>query len=215
MLSAIDRKNSIMIQRIVLFCLIITIVSLKVKTSEVFCPNPDDFSPCLCDETTLVIDCSEATHQNEISRAFSNSAFGSIHFHDFNILFNDNITELTQELFHGITFRTVNITRTQVQLVETSFFSGQYSSLLHLELTHNQINDFPFACLSNFKHLSELNLNYNAIPELPPLPDNSLMTFYIAFNELVEVGPNLFYHSPRLLNVVLLGNHIKFVDSSK
>lgn len=84
-----------------------------------------------------------------------------------------------------------------VTTVESGFFNCSRNTLKRIDITHNDVENFPFADLAAFPKLEYLNLKYNSLKRIPDYAfGNSVNTkmrkIVLSFNKITHVGSNAF-----------------------
>ena len=201
--------------------LFICLLYVNLSVSSIFCPNPEDISPCTCehdyDNVKTNINCSNATQESEIVAAFQ-ASFPVKELDTFYIQNNQHLTELTQSTFNDITFYYFYLNNNQLESINGDFFDGMEHTLRSVNLENNSITSsgFPFYILPNMFSLQYLHLDFNAISILPaPIEVNVLLTVNLNSNSIISLSEGTFSLSSSMQLLHLESNRITNIDPGK
>ncbi|KAI1280881.1 Carboxypeptidase N subunit 2 [Halotydeus destructor] len=134
------------------------------------------------------------------------------------------IEELVHDVFCGLSFKQVQIVRTQLRLIHIDAFASTYNFTTQLTLSRNLLtNEVPsedyniFRVVNKFTNLVHLDLGYNKIQFLPDHafgPLKKLQVIVLKSNHITQLGqgPFLQLHSLRYVN--LNENKIRYLPET-
>ncbi|KAK3852686.1 hypothetical protein Pcinc_040733 [Petrolisthes cinctipes] len=116
---------------------------------------------------------------------------------------NTNLMAIKQDTLGNVSFERVRILGTKLVSVEAYAFSNSYQTLIHLDLTNNNIQNFPFASLPRYVSLQTFIIEGNAVASLHHIISTSLQVLSASFNPLSTLEVSTLTGSPALTEVYL------------
>ena len=163
--------------------LLMGVTAVLATPRPAFCPQATPIYPCIC-STELIegrlhvnLDCSEVTSNYVLESVFQEGNFLYTKFSKLTInppVRHPALTALNPTVFGDVSFEHILINHTYIRTINEEAFAPSHDTLLHLILSNNMINAFPFETLSVFAHLRFLNLANNKLLYLPNIESNSL-----------------------------------------
>ncbi|CAL4237694.1 unnamed protein product [Meganyctiphanes norvegica] len=130
------------------------------------CPNAEDIAPCVCtydsEDTTMSLNCSAVESEDQLRQIFK-SYFPFKNYRSFYIKNNNNIKVLESGVFNGISFERIDITYSNLEVIELHALDCCYETASEINVEVNRITSFPFHELSIFSKLSNFNIGYNSV----------------------------------------------------
>lgn len=225
-----------------LLLVVMVVTSTWSKASEDFeklpkawpCPeeNPPEACICIIDDidTTLSLDCSAATSNDALAQYFQKDFPIEI----FKELFIRPTTPaIALDTLHSTTFgvlqfTNVEISNTNIRVIEDEAFAYSHSLMQKLFLQDNQLETFPYETLKLYTELGELDLSNNQLALLPDLESSTISILRLNGNTGLTIGQTTFagclaleelYLSQMGLTAVIDNflvqmNNIRFIDLS-
>ncbi|CAL4109546.1 unnamed protein product [Meganyctiphanes norvegica] len=141
------------------------------------CPNAEDIAPCVCtyvsEDNVMDLDCSAVESEDQLKQIFK-SYFPFKNFNSFYIQNNTNIKLLEAGVFNGISFERIDITYTNLEVIELQALDSCYETAWYIYVYNNRITSFPFHELSNFTKLSYIGIICNPLSMIPADAFNGL-----------------------------------------
>lgn len=177
------------------------------------CPNDYDIFPCTCKNYKNVMDlnCSLAESEDQLDQIFG-SIFPFKVFRSFIMNSNGNIKILKSGLFRELSFTEFMITHSALETVEEDALSGSYDTAVHIHMNANNLTQFPFEKLPLFGSLVHLNLGHNKLLEFPVLSSASLRYLSLGGNLITAVLPDAFTNLVEIEKIEMNGNQMVSVD---
>ncbi|KAF2353217.1 Leucine-rich repeat domain L domain-like, partial [Trinorchestia longiramus] len=193
-----------------------------IHTKEYPCPIDEDILPCICTYndalTDYYLDCSEAKTVDELTNAF-NAPFPFTQFVSLTIdqstCDDCSLTSLPAgAIGNEVSFRTVTITGTQIETIEEEVFAASHDVLVNFHLYRNQIKEFPFESLGDYKVLATLYLQGNQFDATTPIPaitSETLKTIDLNANPELIIPPDFVLGAPAIQRVQMRNSKISEV----
>ncbi|CAG0885901.1 unnamed protein product [Darwinula stevensoni] len=178
---------------------------------EIQCPNPSEIEPCVCEINSdfgydiLLLDCSAVTSTEELQVAFQ--ADFPTPVVDELLVRNATLDFLPAGVFGSKELKKAIISESRLRSVDGNAFAGSEGSLTWLDLSENQLQEFPFEeILSGLTQLSHLTLWRNSLSSIPSLSSQSLLWLNLAFNQIPSTEAPLFSGLENLETLYIGGN---------
>ncbi|CAL4088669.1 unnamed protein product, partial [Meganyctiphanes norvegica] len=167
------------------------------------CPNAEDIAPCICSANVSgagdfrqEMKCANISDSEELTRIFQSTMpvtnFTSLYIHD------SDISGLHNGVFGDVTFEEVDIECHSLNAVEEDVFINMWPTLIHLNIYHGILEDFPYKTLVNSKSLTSLNVYSNNIGVILPISNSNLEWISISYNPITELPKGTFQELPHL-----------------
>lgn len=188
-----------------------SVVDSELATDDPYwpCPNPVEISPCVCTadaDFQLDMDCSAVTSDEELTQSFQAEMSFDL-YRTLTISPTDTsfLNTFTAETFGNRYFENVKITNTKLQVIDDGTFALSEDHLISMDLSYNQIRNYPFESLEEYGFLESLNLQGNQMTfeENLKIASNSLKSLDMSHNGDLYIGDALFLSCPNLVFVDL------------
>ncbi|CAL4108248.1 unnamed protein product [Meganyctiphanes norvegica] len=176
------------------------------------CPDAEDIAPCVCTYDTVSnamdLNCSAVENEEQLKQIFK-ADFPFKNFRKFHIEHNNNLKVLEAGVFNGISFEEIQISFTDLEVVELQALDSCYETTTELYLYYNKITSFPFDELSQFSKLRDFDISNNLLSVIPADAFHGLTAL-----EYLDIGANnadivgTFQDLPNLLRIYLDSNNI-------
>lgn len=175
-----------------------------VNENALLCPKAHDLAPCVCEILPKTINCSATGNFTLIKEIFNTIQFPDTRF--FKFLMHgmghglETETVLLDNTFGPVTFEQISIENTNLQEVKTDAFAGSenYLDVISMKYNHN-LQTFPFQHLHRFSKLTQLELSYGNLQQVPSLPHVSELEYlYLNHNQIQKIGFMAFAELPKL-----------------
>ncbi|CAL4122259.1 unnamed protein product, partial [Meganyctiphanes norvegica] len=177
---------------------------------EPTCPDAEDIAPCVCtyvsEDNAMDLDCSAVESEDQLKQIFK-SYFPFKNFVLFIMHGNNSITVLEAGVFNGISFESIIIYNTNLEVIELQALDSCYETAWEIDVSNNMITSFPFDELSQFSKLSHFRIKKNSLSMIPADAFNGLTALellYLDGNHANIVGT--FKHLPSLSWIGLSSN---------
>uniref|UniRef100_A0A6A7FW69 Oplophorus-luciferin 2-monooxygenase non-catalytic subunit-like n=1 Tax=Hirondellea gigas TaxID=1518452 RepID=A0A6A7FW69_9CRUS len=204
------------------------------------CPDKEAIYPCTCSSDVaynLNMDCSLVKGDQQLRDIFS-FEFPFDDISTFYISDNKNISVLSANLFGEKSFIFINIVGTSLDEIDANVFADSHETLASLNLEHDELTEFAFDVISQYKILVSLKLNDNKLGTLPSIQSNTLRSLIMNSNpglklvdgeltfeglpnletiklintDLTSIVPNLFSKLNYIRNIYLSSNNIHTIE---
>nr|XP_045601375.1 oplophorus-luciferin 2-monooxygenase non-catalytic subunit-like [Procambarus clarkii] len=179
------------------------------------CPNDDDIDPCTCtyDGTTfsLNLTCDGLTGEDQLDQIFS-SAFPVKAF-TMLTLTNSNISTLTENVFHTISFEVIMLINNQLETVDSKALSSSYSTLQSFFLTQIGGETLSLTINDDLQQFKILTTIYISGPydNVPTLTSATLTTAILNVHELTDLPPETFTAATALETIIMEDTKIETI----
>lgn len=162
------------------------------------CPVDTDLLPCVCStdvDLNLYLDCSDVTSNTQLQEVFARTIFP---FSDFKRLTinpvepQNQLTAILGGTFGLVTFENVVISHTLIDTIEEEAFAYSHPTLGSLDVSDNNLVDFPFETLYLFQVLRELRMANNRLGTLPDIESETLVQLDLSGNLGLTLTPLTF-----------------------
>ncbi|XP_063591339.1 oplophorus-luciferin 2-monooxygenase non-catalytic subunit-like [Penaeus indicus] len=173
------------------------------------CPNPEDILPCTCTATEsseMDMDCSHVESEEQLERVFS-ATFPFSTFRNFTMYNNTFLTELRNQSLGIASFTGVYITNSVLEAVESYALSNSFGTAQVINMQNNLLSSFPFATVSSFTSLLELDLSDNQLT-FPAIESESLLMLDLSNNLINNVSVATFSGVTQISEINMSGNQI-------
>ncbi|KAK3894595.1 hypothetical protein Pcinc_001643 [Petrolisthes cinctipes] len=185
--------------------LLVTLLGFEVKAAitqpqprEWPCPVAADLDPCVCTtdaDLNLYLDCSDITSTSQLQDVFTRTIFPFSDFMDLTINPAESHNEFTKILagtFGLVTFQNILISNTLIDTIEEEALVYSHSTLGNLEVSNNNLQEFPFETLYLFEVLRELRMANNKLNSLPDIQSETLILLDLSGNLGLTLTPLTF-----------------------
>ncbi|UYV77222.1 hypothetical protein LAZ67_15000169 [Cordylochernes scorpioides] len=179
------------------------------------CPSPNQLSPCTCGgpATFILLSCDRIPDLGTLRRSFQ-AYFPRRQLGKLSLI-NSEFASLDRTTLH-VSFEFIEVHKTNLRSIETGSFDSSIERLRRLEITHNNLEKFPFKDFKSFPNLESLILRYN---ELKSIPDEALsghsrlQKIDLSFNKISYIGSNAFKNMGALESLDLRYNKLAVVNN--
>ena len=153
------------------------------------CPVPADIAPCYCiespvsaTESTYIMDCSQATTNEQITEAFQ-ADFPTTEYYQLRI---ETPTVLTEFTFStgDVTFTYFYLHNPTLTSLSRGIFDPSAAVLATIEIEVTQLTEFPFEALSDYPVIGTVDISQSKIAEITPITSNSLFKLSLTQNSI-------------------------------
>lgn len=194
---AVDRKHQLIHYRPNYWC--------PQNLNECKCEGEYNFALLTCDRIN------NYTLEKFPSVYYPKSDFGKFS------LTNSNVNKLRRGIFGSLTFQYIYIKKTTLKTIESGVFDRMTQTLERCEITHCDVNEFPFNDLKRCSRLQVLRLTYNNITYIPDAAFGTvplLKKIYLDFNKIKYIGSYAFKDLPNLHELDLRHNKLVVLNNN-
>ncbi|XP_071532321.1 oplophorus-luciferin 2-monooxygenase non-catalytic subunit-like [Panulirus ornatus] len=182
----------------------------RPQAQEWPCPMASDIQPCVCFTDMYMrphLDCTGVETDEQLQNALE-ATFPISNFLEFKIDRDPDhccsgLTTLKPDIFGGLTFEAIIIRGTYLTSVHDQTFAQSHSTLKHLDLANNELQDFPFVTIPLYRELQSFSIENNNFLNLPRIQSTSLEVLRLSGNRNLAFDESVSLVVPSLREIYL------------